>query len=201
MKTLIALALFLSLAVPAAFAVPPAGHGSQGNGNGKDKGGETTTGSSSTSTPSASELCKEQRRVMGMAAFRLLYAPGGSPKAAMDACLAKQVQVAPTVAKNAAQACKAERAQLGVQAFDDKYGTNKNKRNAFGKCVSLKSQQSNAQGQQTTLDAAQACKAELQKLGAQAFAAKYGTNNNKRNAFGKCVSKLASAQSGSGSSS
>ena len=198
MKTLIALALFLSLAVPAAFAVPPAGHGNQKNG--QNDGTQGTNGPN-TSAPSASQLCKQQRRVMGMSAFRLLYAPGGSPKAAMDACLAKQVQVTSTAAKNAAQACKAERAQLGVQAFDDKYGTNANKRNAFGKCVSLKSQQSNAQGQQTTLDAAQACKAELQKLGAQAFAAKYGTNNNKRNAFGKCVSKLASAQSGSGSSS
>ena len=67
--------------------------------------------------------------------FRLLYAQGGSPTTAMDACLTKQVQTSSTQAKNAAMACKAER-QLGVQAFNDRYGTNANKSNAFGKCVS-----------------------------------------------------------------
>src|SRR3954469_20661326 len=35
---------------------------------------------------------------------------------------------------------------------------------------------------------AKACKTERVRLGADAFAAKYGTNRNGRNAFGKCVS-------------
>jgi hypothetical protein len=35
---------------------------------------------------------------------------------------------------------------------------------------------------------AKACKAERATLGEDAFAAKYGTNRNGRNAFGKCVS-------------
>src|SRR5438034_8175572 len=35
------------------------------------------------------------------------------------------------------------------------------------------------------------CKAELAKLGAETFKATYGTNANKSNAFGKCVSKNA----------
>ena len=35
------------------------------------------------------------------------------------------------------------------------------------------------------------CKAELAKLGAETFKATYGTNANKANAFGKCVSKNA----------
>jgi hypothetical protein len=35
------------------------------------------------------------------------------------------------------------------------------------------------------------CKAELAKLGADTFKATYGTNGNKANAFGKCVSKNA----------
>jgi hypothetical protein len=35
------------------------------------------------------------------------------------------------------------------------------------------------------------CKAELAKLGAETFKATYGTNGNKANAFGKCVSKNA----------
>jgi hypothetical protein len=38
---------------------------------------------------------------------------------------------------------------------------------------------------------AKQCKAERAALGAQAFAEKYGTNANLRNAFGKCVSGTA----------
>ena len=189
MKTLVTIAAFLALSVPAALAVPPTGHGNQGGQSGQ---GTTTT---APTTPSASQQCKEQRKVIGMKAFRLLYAQGGSPKAAMDTCLTKLVQVSSTQAKNAAMACKAER-QLGVQAFNDKYGTNPNKRNAFGKCVSMKATQSANTQQQATENAAKTCMAERQ-LGVQAFNDKYGTNANKRNAFGKCVSKLASQKSSS----
>ena len=128
MKTLMTLAAFLALAVPAALAVPPAGHGKGGD---DDQG----TNSSAGAAPSPSQQCKAQRRQMGMAAFRLLYAPGKSPKAAMDACLGKQSQSSSTNAKNAAKACKAER-DADPQAFATNYGTNANKRNAFGKCVS-----------------------------------------------------------------
>ena len=39
--------------------------------------------------------------------------------------------------------------------------------------------------------AAKDCAAERETLGREAFAEKYGTNENKRNAFGKCVSKKA----------
>jgi hypothetical protein len=93
--------------------------------------------------------------------------------------------------QNAAKACKAERA-LGAQAFADKYGTNANKRNAFGKCVSgkVKKAQQAEQQSQAEKNAAKKCKAERAQ-NPQAFADKYGTNANKRNAFGKCVSKLA----------
>ena len=42
-----------------------------------------------------------------------------------------------------------------------------------------------AQGSES---AANACKAERQSLGPEAFQKKYGTNHNLRNAFGKCVS-------------
>ena len=170
MKRVLTLAVLFCLAAPAALAVPPA---------------EQST------SPSASQLCKEQRKVMGMANFRAVYAPAGNPKAAMDACLARQTQAASTDAKNAAKACKAERASMGEQAFADKYGTNANKKNAFGKCVSSKAQEAAEGHQEATLNAAKKCKAERVSLGVQAFANKYGTNANKRNAFGKCVSQNA----------
>jgi hypothetical protein len=95
--------------------------------------------------------------------------------------------------KNAAKECKAEREQ-GLTAFQDKYGTNANKKNAFGKCVSqlakAKKDELDAKDKQEAedrKDAAKACAAE-RAAGLDAFREKYGTNANKKNAFGKCVS-------------
>jgi hypothetical protein len=163
------IAALVLVAVPAAFAVQPGGNAQQ----------------------SGSQNCKEQRRSLGMADFRSLYAPNGKPKAAMDACLAKQAQSSTAEAKNASKKCKAERAQLGDEAFAEKYGTNKNGRNAHGKCVSASAAEESEETQEETLNAAKKCKAERSSLGVEAFNAKYGTNANKRNAFGKCVSKHA----------
>ena len=44
------------------------------------------------------------------------------------------------------------------------------------------------QSQGSEKSPAKACKAERASLGVDAFAKKYGTNHNLRNAFGKCVS-------------
>jgi hypothetical protein len=187
MKTLLAAAAFLVLAVPAALAVPPAGNGNQGG-----------VGPSSSTTPSVSQLCTQQRQTMGARAFRLLYPPPGS---AMKNCVGQTSQVVATDAKNAAKACKAERGTSAstLSAFNDKYGTNANKRNAFGKCVSLMARGLTLEQQAATLNAAQKCKGERGTSAStvSAFKAKYGTNANKKNAFGKCVSKLASSKSSS----
>ena len=43
-------------------------------------------------------------------------------------------------------------------------------------------------------NAAKYCKAVREANGVDAFAALYGTNKNKKNAFGKCVSKRANAK-------
>jgi hypothetical protein len=45
-------------------------------------------------------------------------------------------------------------------------------------------------------NAAKYCKAVRESKGAEAFGALYGTNPNKKNAFGKCVSKTAGAKAG-----
>ena len=175
MKKLLTIAALVCLAAPAALAAPPPGQGS-----------------------SASTVCKQQRKTIGMNAFRLLYAPTGSPQAAMDACLAQQAQVASTEAKNAAMACKTERGTTpeSIAAFNAKWGSNGNKKNAFGKCVSATTQQEVAEQQQAVLNAAKQCKAErgTTPTSITAFNATYGTNTNKKNAFGKCVSKLVKAQ-------
>jgi hypothetical protein len=103
--------------------------------------------------------------------------------------------------QNAAKKCKAERA-LGEDAFKARYGTNANKANAFGKCVSSKAKtkteaddenENEANENKAEQNAAKKCKAE-RALGEDAFKARYGTNTNKANAFGKCVSKLSKAK-------
>jgi hypothetical protein len=97
-------------------------------------------------------------------------------------------------ADNAAKKCKAERESMGVEAFQKTYGTNHNLRNAFGKCVSSKSKDDkdekdeDADKGEKSSGAAKACKAERASMGVVAFAKKYGTNHNLKNAFGKCVS-------------
>ena len=109
---------------------------------------------------------------------------------------------AQTSETNAAALCKAERSRLGVGAFSTKYGTNTSKANAFGKCVSSTSKDDKDDEDENEKDAgdkdggagAKACKAERASMGAEAFAEKYGTNHNLKNAFGKCVSGKSKAK-------
>ena len=104
---------------------------------------------------------------------------------------------------NAAKVCKAERGTTtqSIAAFKEKYGTNANKANAFGKCVSgmVKKLEAQADEQEAEAEknAAKQCKAERGTTAQSiaAFKEKYGTNKNKANAFGKCVSQLAKAKS------
>jgi uncharacterized membrane protein YdfJ with MMPL/SSD domain len=94
--------------------------------------------------------------------------------------------------------CRAERGTTAatIAAFTEKYGTNKNKKNAFGKCVSSKSKGQDDDEDEAedknkdTTNAAKKCKAE-RAANPAAFTEKYGTNKNKKNAFGKCVSTAA----------
>jgi hypothetical protein len=109
-----------------------------------------------------------------------------------------------SVEQNAAKACKAERgtSDASIAAFKSKYGTNANTANALGKCVSGKVKRAEAQAEaaeKAEENAAKKCKAERGTTDASiaAFKTKYGTNANKANAFGKCVSTLAKAQGSS----
>jgi len=129
-RTLILIAAFLTLSVPAALAVPP-----------EDKGKPDSPGNSA-AAQSPAQLCAEQLRTMGAANFRTTYAPNGNGKNSMGRCVSRQNQVADTAADNAAKKCKAERADANFatshqgKTFKEYYGTNPNQANAFGKCVS-----------------------------------------------------------------
>jgi hypothetical protein len=148
----------------------------------------------------ASSACVTQKHAMGNKAFKALYG-----KRAMQTCKGKNASQAKAVVDNAAKQCKAEQADPnfaaahGGQTFDQVYGTNANQKNGFGKCVSGKAKaQQDAQAAQIQ-NAAQACKAERSdpafaaSHGGKSFTDFYGTNKNKKNAFGKCVSSKAKA--------
>jgi hypothetical protein len=120
-------------------------------------------------------------------------------KACVKAHAADEAQEEQTAHKNASQECRDER-KADEAAFQEQYGTNGNKRNAFGKCVSQKAKAkekaADAEDQQEATEfknAAKECDNERGDTDAsrQAFADTYGTNANKKNAFGKCVSQKA----------
>jgi len=110
-------------------------------------------------------------------------------------------------AKNAAKQCKAERSDPDFasthdgKTFQEFYGKGKNGKNAYGKCVSTKAHEqkaaddaADAQEVQAFKNAAQECAGErsdpnfASTHNGKSFEDFYGTNHNKRNAFGKCVS-------------
>jgi hypothetical protein len=139
-------------------------------------------------------------------AFRVKYGTSAHDANAFGKCVsatAKQQRAERTEAEaNAPQACRAERGTTpeSKAAFQQKYGTNKNGKNAFGKCVSAQAkaleQQADAREAQDATarkSAAQQCDAERGTTADSraAFKAKYGKHG--RDAFGRCVSKLAKA--------
>lgn len=89
---------------------------------------------------------------------------------------------------NASKACQAEKERRG---------------NAFGKCVSAAAKAAVKKADEQDRDAAADRKNAAKQCAAErgttaesrkAFADKYGTNANHKNAFGKCVSQLAKTQ-------
>ena len=154
---------------------------------------------------SPAQQCRTERAGMGVAAFKQTYGTNKNRSNAFGKCVSKRAKAAQVAdqqaGSNAAQRCRSEQADPtfaathGNKTFEQFYGTNPNGKNAFGKCVSqhAKATSDTAQQAQVAADvtAAKQCKAERSTLGRDAFAAKYGTNRNRRNAFGKCVSRKA----------
>lgn len=165
---------------------------------------------SGNSTPNpnqvAAQQCTNELHTMGVKAFKALYGDN-APKYqhAMRNCQRQHGKSAGNVVNNAAQQCRDEQANWDPNAhggltFDQFYGTNVNGRNSFGKCVSSKVQSTEAQQEENLQNAAQQCRAERSDPnfaadhGGKSFTDFYGTNRNKKNAFGKCVSQKAKAK-------
>lgn len=152
-----------------------------------------------TATPSAQQQCRTERAQMGAASFAQTYGTNRNRSNAFGKCVSKRSHATETAQAeartNASKQCDTEEA-TDPAAFKAKYGTGKKGANAHGKCVSQKAKaETNATvDDQVAADvsAAKSCKAE-RKADPAAFKAKYGTNKNKRNAFGKCVSAKTTA--------
>jgi hypothetical protein len=146
----------------------------------------------------AARACKALRTSMGLDAFRLAYGTAeNNRRNAFGRCVSQWTRTERLNRLSARATCGAERndpnfaATHGGKTFQQFYGTGPRGANAFGRCVSSKAKSASAEERQDTLNAARQCKAERRELGAEAFRAQYGKNGNDRNAFGKCVSKLA----------
>jgi hypothetical protein len=150
---------------------------------------------SPTDFKNASEFCKALKAEMNTPAtphaFQDTYGTNKNKHNAHGKCVSKNVHAVDEQHSNAAKDCKAERA-LDPAAFENKYGTNKNKKNAFGNCVSQKAKEAATALQEQIVNAATTCRDE-RKADPDAFRTKYGTNHNKKNAFGKCVSRTVHA--------
>ena len=134
----------------------------------------------------AVKQCSTERTAMGAAVFKLTYGTNANRSNAFGKCVSKLAQQNAQNRSNAAAQCRAERT-ADPAAFATKYGTGKKHANAFGNCVSQKAKAAAAQQVKATNEAAKACWTE-RKADPAAFKTKYGTNANKSNAFGKCVS-------------
>jgi len=176
---------FLIVSVLAALIVPAA---SLGGPNGQDR-------------ENAARACRALRATLGVELFRQSYGTVQSNRRnAFGKCVSRWTRAEHQNRVSAQSACSAEQADASFPAahdgktFAEFYGTGPNHKNAFGKCVSSKAKAASDEARQNTVNAARSCKAERAQMGAGPFREKYGRNASDRNAFGKCVSQLATAK-------
>jgi hypothetical protein len=132
---------------------------------------------SRTDYKNAAKFCKALRADMGPTLFKQTYGTNKNKSNAFGKCVSKNAHTVDQIHSDAVKQCKAEREANG-----------KGKGNAFGKCVSQKQRQLRSDKRDAIENAAKTCKTE-RSADRAAFAEKYGTTENDRNAFGKCVSK------------
>jgi hypothetical protein len=132
----------------------------------------------------AAKYCKSLRVQLGVDQFKAAYRNKGK-------CVSKRVHELRAARKAAVQACQQE---LGTgQANVRRHGNSDQV--ALRQCVSQKLQAETGDDAQGVVNAAKQCAAERDADPA-AFEQKYGTNDNHRNAFGKCVSQHANDGTG-----
>ena len=161
----------------------------------------------------AAKYCKALKTASGDANFKTMFGGGNNAYGKCVSKAAKRDAAQEDQAKtNASKQCKAEAAQNpdefkaahGGKTFAEFYGTGKNGSNAHGKCVSQKAKANKTEAdkqEKQDVNSAEQCRAEQKQNpdefkaahGGKTFAEFYGTNANKKNAFGKCVSAKSKA--------
>jgi hypothetical protein len=155
-------------------------------------GDPVTARSYAAAYPRVNRLAKAKRSKLAASGqpiarpITLLYGTNANKSNAFGKCVSKLATQNSNNQSNAAASCRSERT-ADPAAFAIKYGTGKKHANAFGNCVSQTAKAAAKAQQEATTNAAKACWTE-RKPDPAAFKAKYGTNANKSNAFGKCVS-------------
>jgi hypothetical protein len=140
--------------------------------------------------------CQALKASLG-ATFASTYGTNADRSNAFGKCVSQWAQRAHANRKAAVAACRTEQADPNFPASHDGksfaqfYGKGKNGGGAFSHCVQSKREAASTEAQEKVENAARKCRAERRSIGAEPFTAKYGGT---RNAFGKCVSKLARAQ-------
>jgi len=137
------------------------------------------------STKNASKVCKALRAQMGVELFRQTYGTNHNHRNAHGKCVSKHRHAVKQLIIQAIAECKA---QLGAtQSRKDKGEDNSAKR-ALRECVRQKLAAGLTERREAFETAAKSCDTE-RTADPAAFRAKYGSNENHRNAFGKCVVK------------
>lgn len=145
----------------------------------------------------AAKDCSALRAKIGNLAFAQAFGGGSN---AFGNCVAKLARFEQADLSSANALCRAEQADPNFAAthdgktFVEFYGTGAKHKNAFGNCVSLKARNSSTTGR-SGMNPARACAALRTRMTATLFKQSFGTNANHSNAFGKCVSIVARAQS------
>jgi hypothetical protein len=129
-RTLIVIAAFLTLSLPAALAAPPEGKGKP------ESPGNSAAAPGQSAEKAAAKAKKKQCQALRKSDPAAYRAQCPKAKKAKDEDESEAGEDARE--DNAAKQCKAERERIGVEEFRKKYAppTHPNGANAFGKCVS-----------------------------------------------------------------
>ena len=131
----------------------------------------------------AAKFCKALRAEMGADAFKQAYGTNHNKRNAFGKCVSKEAR---KLDKIHAQAVKECRVTTQSVRPENTPGKGDDKR-ALRDCVKQKVRELKAEHGDAIESAAKECRTE-RTADPVAFRDKYGTNENKSNAFGKCVS-------------
>jgi hypothetical protein len=132
----------------------------------------------------AAKFCKALRADMGAEPFKQAYGTNKNKRNAFGKCVSKQAHAIDRLHAQAVKECKAAATQS--VSPQDTPGKGDDKR-ALRECVKQKLRELKAEHRKAIVNAAKQCKTE-RTADPVAFRDKYGTNETKSNAFGKCVS-------------